>query len=218
MIAIIDYGAGNIHSVQNALEFIGVPSRLVSSADELAAADSAILPGVGSFADAMSCLDERGLTDAVRRFAAADKPLLGICLGLQLLFESSEESPGTAGLGILGGCVRRFPDMGLKIPQIGWNSLNILQPQGVFSAAKSGDCAYFVHSYYVDASDRSVVAVTAEYGVTFDAAVHRGNLYATQFHPEKSGDCGLNMLRQFARIAGESVAVGDNIKDEREVR
>jgi glutamine amidotransferase len=205
MIAIIDYGAGNLRSVRNALSAVGVESRTVSTPRELMESDSAILPGVGSFADAMDNLDRRGLSDAVRRFCGDDRPMLGICLGLQLLFESSEESPGAKGLGILRGCVRRFPDTGLKVPQIGWNTLNVLRPEGIFAGVKKGDCAYFVHSYYVDAADRSVVAVTSDYGVTFDAAVHRGNLYATQFHPEKSGECGLEMLRRFAVIAGEEV-------------
>lgn len=203
MIAIIDYGAGNLQSVQKALDFIGAKNLITDSKSEIEAADAVILPGVGSFGDAMDCLTKSGLLDTVRAAALSDTPFLGICLGLQMLFEKSEESVGVEGLSVLEGEVRRFPkEIGLKIPQIGWNSLEIVPDCPLYSGVPNGAYVYFVHSYYLTAKNRENVAATAEYGITFDASAMdvRKNLYATQFHPEKSGAVGLQILRNFAEL------------------
>ena len=204
MIGIIDYGAGNLKSVQNALDRIGADWYTVASTDEAAGADGLILPGVGSFGDAMEQLESSGLDGLLKAYAAEDKPLLGICLGLQLLFEYSEESPDIRGLGIFSGGFKKIPGGdGLKVPHIGWNSLDIKKPDGVFKGLSSGTFAYFVHSYYLDAADKSIVAATTEYGVSIDAAVERGNISACQFHPEKSGEDGMRILMNFVRRCNE---------------
>lgn len=203
MIAIIDYGAGNLQSVQKALDFIGAKNLITDSKSEIEAADAVILPGVGSFGDAMDCLAKSGLLDTVKAAALSDTPFLGICLGLQMLFEKSEESVGVAGLSVLEGEVRRFPkEIGLKIPQIGWNSLEIVPDCPLYSGVPNGAYVYFVHSYYLTAKNRENVAATAEYGITFDASAMdvSKNLYATQFHPEKSGAVGLQILKNFAEL------------------
>ena len=179
-IAIVDYGAGNLQSVKKALDFIGAPSVITKDAEAIRAADTVIAA------------------------AQSGKPFVGICLGLQLLFEASEESPGVAGLGVLRGNILRIPQKGgLKVPHIGWNSLAITQPKGIFRGVPQGAYVYFVHSYYLQAADASEVAARTEYGVSIDAAVQRGGLCATQFHPEKSGRVGLQILRNFAAMAGE---------------
>ena len=201
MIAIIDYGAGNLQSVKKALDYLGEPNLITAKSSEIEAADALILPGVGSFGDAMQSLTDSGLLETVRAAALSDTPFLGICLGLQLLFPESEESKGVKGLGVLPGKIIKFPgDMGLKIPQIGWNSINIREGCKLYAGVPQNAYVYFVHSYYLQAADPEVVAATAEYGVTFHASVadeaHR--LYATQFHPEKSGAVGLRILRKFA--------------------
>ena len=200
MIAIIDYGAGNLQSVKKALDYLGEPNLITAKSSEIEAADALILPGVGSFGDAMQSLTDSGLLETVRAAALSDTPFLGICLGLQLLFPESEESKG---LGVLPGKIIKFPgDMGLKIPQIGWNSINIREGCKLYAGVPQNAYVYFVHSYYLQAADPEVVAATAEYGVTFHASVadeaHR--LYATQFHPEKSGAVGLRILRNFAAM------------------
>lgn len=203
MIAIIDYGAGNLQSVHKALDFIGAENLITASKSEIEAADAVILPGVGSFGDAMDCLAKSGLTDTVKAAALSDTPFLGICLGLQMLFEKSEESVGIAGLSVLEGEVRRFPkEIGLKIPQIGWNSLEIAPDSPLYHGVPNGSYVYFVHSYYLAAKYKENVAATAEYGITFDASAAdvSKNLYATQFHPEKSGAVGLQILRNFAEL------------------
>ena len=200
MIAVIDYGAGNIQSVVKALRFIGCEPVLTSDPDVLDRADAAVLPGVGSFGDAMQQLHARGLVEPIRRFAASGKPFLGICLGLQLLFESSEESPGVEGLGILKGKILRIPDApGLKIPHMGWNSLTLREREGIFRSCSNAPYVYFVHSYYLKAEEDIVTART-EYGVSIDASVEKGNVFACQFHPEKSSETGLSILRNFIRI------------------
>ena len=201
-IGIIDYGAGNLKSVENALTRLGLSWRVYSAGSQLdGAADGLILPGVGAFGDAMHQLEERGFCQLLRAHAVAGRPLLGICLGLQLLFEYSEESPGVRGLGIFRGGFRRFPsDLGLKVPHIGWNRLEILKIDGIFRFVPADMYAYFVHSFYLDAQDRSVVAATTRYGVPVDAAVERGNISACQFHPEKSGEDGLQILKAFAEV------------------
>ncbi len=203
MIAIIDYGAGNLQSVKKALDYLGEPNLIAAKSSEIEAADALILPGVGSFGDAMQSLSDSGLLETVRAAALSDTPFLGICLGLQLLFPKSEESEGVKGLGVLPGKILKFPDdMGLKIPQIGWNSINMRADCPLYSGVPQNAYVYFVHSYYLQAEDPQVVAATAEYGVTFHASVadeaHR--LYATQFHPEKSGAVGLRILRNFAAM------------------
>lgn len=203
MIAIIDYGAGNLQSVKKALDYLGEPNLITAKSSEIEAADALVLPGVGSFGDAMQSLSDSGLLETVRAAALSDTPFLGICLGLQLLFPESEESKGVEGLGVLPGKIIKFPgDMGLKIPQIGWNSINIREGCKLFAGVPQNAYVYFVHSYYLQAEDPEVVAAKAEYGVTFHASVadeaHR--LYATQFHPEKSGAVGLRILKNFAAM------------------
>lgn len=179
-IAIVDYGAGNLQSVKKALDFIGAPSVITKDAEAIRSAD------------------------AVIEAAQSGKPFLGICLGLQLLFEASEESPGVAGLGVLQGKILRIPQKdGLKVPHIGWNSLSITQPEGIFQGISQDAYVYFVHSYYLQAADASEVAARTEYGALIDAAVQKGGLCATQFHPEKSGRVGLQILRNFAAMAGK---------------
>ena len=204
MIAVIDYGAGNLQSVVKALHFIGCDCTVTHRQEELLQADGAILPGVGSFADAMDCMNRSGATEAVRTFVASGKPLLGICLGLQLLFDSSEESPGAKGLGLLKGSITRIPSAGgtLKIPHMGWNSLSIAQRNGIFKDLPEEVYVYFVHSYYLQADDPAIVAARTQYGVSIDAAIQYRNLFATQFHPEKSGKVGLQILRNFAEMTG----------------
>ena len=201
MIAIIDYGAGNIQSVSKALAHIGCDCFVTRDKDEILKADSAVLPGVGSFGDTVDSLNKYGIKDAIREYIASGKPFLGICLGMQLLFPASEESPGAAGLGIYDGSISRIPNgEGLKIPHMGWNSLEINPKSRLFKGIEKNPYVYFVHSYFLHALDRELVAATAEYGVTIDAAVERGNVFATQFHPEKSGETGLQILRNFAEI------------------
>lgn len=203
MIAVLDYGAGNLQSVVKAFRFIGEETVVTGNPQRLKASSAAVLPGVGAFGDAMGCLERCGLVEPILDFIKSGKPFLGICLGLQLLFENSEEAPGVSGLGILKGGIHRIPAAdGLKIPHIGWNSLDLKERDGLFAGLESYPYVYFVHSYYLRADDRNAVSATTEYGVTIDAAVRRGNLCATQFHPEKSGRVGLQILRNFAGMIG----------------
>ena len=201
MIAIIDYGAGNLQSVKKAFDYLGVETAVTADPRVLSSAAAAVLPGVGAFGDAMAALRSLQLEEPIRHFIEQDKPFLGICLGLQLLFEGSEESPGVPSLGVLKGTIHRIPDgPGLKIPHIGWNSLRLLQKDGLFAGLEEEPYVYFVHSYFLRAEDRSVVSAKTEYGVAIDAAVRRGSLNAVQFHPEKSGKTGLAMLKNFAGL------------------
>ena len=204
MIAVIDYGAGNLQSVVKALRFIGCDCMITNNKQELLSANGAILPGVGSFGDAMDCMSRSGAADGVLSFVKTGKPLLGICLGLQLLFDSSEESPNARGLGLLKGSIRKIPDNNgtLKIPHMGWNSLELCRRDGIFQGLPDDPYVYFVHSYYLTAADESIVSAKTQYGTSIDAAVAFENIYATQFHPEKSGKLGLQILRNFAAIAG----------------
>lgn len=198
MVAIIDYGAGNLQSVKKALDFIGAESKITDNKDEINAASHIILPGVGSFADAMSCIRERGLEETIKKSADGSKHFLGICLGLQLLFKSSEESPGVKGLGVFKGDIVTIPkDNGLKVPHIGWNSVKLNQTNGIFEGIKDESYFYFVHSYYLKNSDEDIVAGTTEYGVPIQCAVQNGRVCATQFHPEKSSEVGLALLKNF---------------------
>lgn len=198
MTAIIDYGAGNLMSVKKALDYIGAKSGITSDPAEIEKADSVILPGVGAFGDAMDSMRSRRLDDAVKKAALSGKPFLGICLGLQLLFAKSDESPSVQGLSLLSGKITEIPkDLGLKVPHIGWNSIEIRENSRLFGGIPGGAYFYFVHSYYLNGADESDVAATTEYGVKIECAVERGNLFATQFHPEKSGEAGLQVLKNF---------------------
>ena len=201
MIAIIDYDAGNLKSVEKAFAFLGQETKITRSWKEILNADKVVLPGVGSFGDAMERLHQYELVPVIRDVAAQGTPFLGICLGLQLLFVSSEETPGVPGLGILPGKILRIPDTpGLKIPHIGWNSLEIREHARLFRGIENGAYVYFVHSYYLKAEDEAIVAASTEYGTTIHASVERDNVFACQFHPEKSSDVGLQILKNFAAL------------------
>lgn len=201
MIAIIDYDAGNLKSVEKALVSLGENPVISRDKDILLSADKVILPGVGAFGEAMEKLHQYGLVEVIQKVAEKGTPLLGICLGLQLFFESSQESEGVKGLGLLPGKIIRFPEtLGLKVPHMGWNSLNIKPEAKLFKGINSGEYVYFVHSYYLEAERQSDVAATAEYGLTFGASVERGNVFACQFHPEKSSDTGLKILKNFIEL------------------
>ena len=198
MIAIIDYGAGNLQSVEKALRHIGCSCTVTSKPQELMSAQAAVLPGVGAFGEAMASLRSRGLDSAIKSYVKTGRPLLGICLGLQVLFESSEESPGTEGLSLLPGKILRLPEnCGLKVPHIGWNSLDLKIPGWLLKGLPQEPYVYFVHSYYLQTKPELVCA-TAQYGAEIHAAVQSGNIAACQFHPEKSGSTGLSILRNFA--------------------
>lgn len=201
MIAMIDYEAGNIKSVQNALKFLGQETVLTRDRDLIWKADKVILPGVGAFGDAMDRIRDYDLEDVIHSVTEKGTPFLGICLGLQLLFEESEESPGAKGLGILPGKVSRIPEEeGRKVPQIGWNDLTYPKRGALFEDVPEGSYVYFVHSYYLHADDRDIVAAQTQYGVTIDASVEKDNVFACQFHPEKSERVGMQILRNFVKI------------------
>ena len=201
MIAIIDYDAGNLKSVEKALQSLGENPVITRDKEVLLAADKVILPGVGAFGDAMGRLHQYGLVDVIRQVVEKGTPFLGICLGLQLLFERSDESMGAEGLGVLKGEVLRIPDCeGLKIPHMGWNSLEIRPDSRLFAGIENGSYVYFVHSYYLKAADESAVAATTEYSTHIHAAVESGNVFACQFHPEKSSDVGLQILKNFISL------------------
>lgn len=199
LLGLVDYGSGNLRSVRRALEHAGGACVLAHSPDEAAKCDALVVPGVGSFGDCARQLREAGLWDFLREWLAADRPYLGICLGYQLLFESSEESPGVEGLGALKGKVIHFPKAsGLKIPHMGWNQLHITTPSDrLMAGLGQNPDFYFVHSYYPVPEDAAVITSTCDYGVEFASSVSRGNLSAVQFHPEKSQALGLSMLRNF---------------------
>ncbi len=198
MVAIIDYGAGNLHSVKNALDFIGAESIITNDRETILSADHVILPGVGSFGDAMECLKSSGLTDTVKEAANGSKPFLGICLGLHLLFESSEESPAVGGLGIFSGKVKKIPDCGLKIPHMGWNNIELAKNSRILPNDNS--FMYFVHSYYIEPKDETLISSHTEYGAKLAVSIEKGNIFAVQFHPEKSGTVGLEILKRFVNL------------------
>lgn len=201
MIGIIDYGAGNLKSVEKALVSLGEDVLVSGNGTELLKCDKVILPGVGAFGDAMNNLNKLGLTDTIRQIVSNNTPLLGICLGLQLLFEESMESEGVKGLGILPGKILRIPDKeGIKIPHMGWNSIEINPASKLFAGIPNQSYVYFVHSYYLKAANERVVAATTEYSTHIHAAVEHGNVFACQFHPEKSSDVGLRILKNFAEL------------------
>lgn len=200
MIAIIDYDAGNLRSVEKALKFLNEDVVVTRDSKEILSAEKVILPGVGSFGDAMKKLHSYNLVDTIKKVVCNNTPFLGICLGLQLLFERSDESPGVDGLGVLKGEVLRIPDAGLKIPHIGWNSLNLSGNGRLFKEIPENSYVYFVHSYYLKAKDENIVKASTEYAAHIHASVEKGNIFACQFHPEKSGDVGLKILKNFAEI------------------
>ena len=200
MIAVIDYGVGNLFSVEKALAALGAEVRVTNQADDLRAAEKLVLPGVGAFGDCMANFEATGLVPVLRELVAAGKPLLGICVGLQILFEGSEESPGVPGLGLLKGQVRRIEAPGLKVPHMGWNSLQIRaerEQTDLFKGLTEHPYVYCVHSYHAVPEDPAIVTATTDYGQTLTAAVAQGSIQATQFHPEKSGDVGQTILRNF---------------------
>ena len=201
MIAIIDYDAGNLKSVEKALQFLGQECVITRDFHEIKKADKVILPGVGSFGDAMSQLRKFELDKVIHEVAAEQKPFLGICLGLQLLFEGSEESDGVEGLHLLDGEIIRIPEQeGLKIPNIGWNSLDLQNNGRLFENLNGNPFVYFVHSYYLKAREESIVKATIEYSTHIHASVEKDNIFACQFHPEKSGTVGLQILSNFAKL------------------
>ncbi|MBE6075371.1 MAG: imidazole glycerol phosphate synthase subunit HisH [Selenomonas ruminantium] len=200
MIAIIDYGVGNLYSVQKAFAALGADAKITNQSADILAADKVVLPGVGAFGECMQKLTDSGLIPAIRACADSGKPLLGICVGLQILFEGSEESPGVRGLGLLQGMVRKIQASELKVPHMGWNSLSIVRPRrpvDLFAGLAANPYVYFVHSYHAVPDNPSVVTAWTEYGGKLTAAVASGGIQATQFHPEKSGDVGLQILKNF---------------------
>ncbi len=197
-IGIVDYGAGNLFSVRGGLAAAGARAALVKTSGEIAACDALVIPGVGAFGPAMRKLEPLRLT--IEEFASSGKPLLGICLGMQVFLESSDESPGVRGFGFFEGGVKRFPSS-VKIPQIGWNQLRFRGNCPLFRELKNGEYAYFVNSYYAKPKDEGVISADSNYGVRFASAVWRENVFATQFHPEKSGDTGIAMLKNFVELA-----------------
>lgn len=202
MVAIIDYDAGNIKSVEKALLYLGEEAVITRDRDAILRADRVILPGVGAFGDAMDKLRMYGLDKVIQEVVGQNTPFLGICLGLQLLFESSEESEGVEGLGILKGKVVRLPEESdLKIPHIGWNSLKYPNSGRLFTGIAEDSYVYFVHSYYLQAKDPSIVTATTEYGTLIHASVEQGNVFACQFHPEKSSEVGMQILKNFLTIS-----------------
>lgn len=205
MIAVIDYGVGNLRSVEKAFHYIGSEAVVTSDKEIILKADGVVLPGVGAFADAMDSLRKVQMVDTVKSIAKSDKPFLGICLGMQLLFDYSEEGgEKVEGLGVLRGSIRQLPaDMKLKVPHMGWNSIKVPGDSQLFKGLPQNPYVYFVHSYYLTAEDRSVVAATTDYGIEFDVAVAQGKTFATQFHPEKSGEIGLQILKNFVEVVNQ---------------
>ena len=201
MIAIIDYDTGNIKSVEKALRRLGQDVKVTRDREEILHADKVILPGVGSFGDAMEKLVNYGLKDVIYEVVDKNIPFLGICLGMQLLFERSDETPGVEGLGILKGEILRIPEtFGLKIPHMGWNSLNFHGNGKLFKGLPSEPYVYFVHSYYLKAEEEEIVTATAEYGTCIHASVEKGQVFGCQFHPEKSSDIGIQILQNFVEL------------------
>lgn len=209
MISIIDYDAGNIKSVEKAIQFLGEDVRITRDKNEILEADRVIMPGVGAFGLAMEKLRSYGLEDVIHQYVSTGKPFLGICLGLQLLFDESEESPGVKGLGLIKGKITKIPTeykadngniMTQKVPQIGWNSIEINPSSRLFKGISDGSYVYFVHSYYLTADNPEEVAAKTYYGTEIHAAVEKDNIFATQFHPEKSSDVGLKILKNFISL------------------
>ncbi len=201
MIAIIDYDAGNLKSVEKAFAHIGAECVVTRDKDVILNADKVVLPGVGSFGDAMEKLEKYDLIEVINQVVSKNTPFLGICLGLQLLFEESDETPGVKGLSILKGKIKRIPKVDdLKVPHMGWNSLKLSGDGKLFKGIEDGEYVYFVHSYYLEAEDEDIVKASTEYCTHIDASVEQGNVFACQYHPEKSSDAGLLMLKNFAEL------------------
>jgi glutamine amidotransferase len=205
MIGIVDYDIGNLRSVQKAFQHVGGEAVFVRTPEEISRVDALVLPGVGAFGDCVGSLAKSGMWDEVVAWAKSERPFFGICVGFQMLFDASEEAPGEKGLGIFPGEVRKFSGKhGLKIPQIGWNTVEVRQAGAtLLEGISSGDFVYFVHSYYAAPKDAAIIALETTYGDTFTSAIARGNLIATQFHPEKSQRAGLQMIRNFVALAAQ---------------
>ncbi|MDF2821922.1 MAG: imidazole glycerol phosphate synthase, glutamine amidotransferase subunit [Clostridiales bacterium] len=202
MIAVLDYGAGNLKSVEKALEHLGYDVIITSDPDEIMNSNALILPGVGAFGNAMKCLEDSNLIPIIKQKISEGTPFLGICLGMQMLFDESEETPGVNGLSILEGNIIRIPDKeGLKIPHMGWNSIQVKDGSKLFEGIDNESYVYFVHSYYLVAKNSEIVAATTNYSEDLQIAVEYKNIFATQFHPEKSGDIGLKILDNFAKMS-----------------
>ena len=197
MIVIIDYGVGNLHSVQKAVEHVGGKAVVTNDSETIMGADKVILPGVGAFKDGFDGLQKRNLVSVIKDYTTTGKPLLGICLGMQLLFEESEEQGIHQGLGLVPGRVIIFTDPSLKIPQIGWNTLTLKKESPLFSGLRTGDYVYFNHTYYCCPQENEDTLTSTDYGISFSSAVNRGNVYGVQFHPEKSQKIGLKILQNF---------------------
>jgi len=195
MIAIIDYGAGNLRSVKKAFDYLQIESQVVSNREQLADAEKVVLPGVGAFGAAVEKLQESGFYDSIRDWLKADRPFLGICLGMQLLFETSSESPGVKGLSIFEGVNLRFNSG--KVPQIGWNPVQIKKLSRLFDGIADGSYFYFLHGYFIAPANQYLVTATTEYGISYPSMIEQGNICAVQFHPEKSGDVGLKLLKNW---------------------
>lgn len=209
MIGIVDYGRGNLRSVEKALEKVGFEAAIMASPAELSLANGLILPGVGAFADAMQALAQAGWIEPLLQFARSGRPFLGICLGMQILFEVGEEHGEHAGLGLLAGRVVKFPQ-GRKVPHMGWNSLSIEQPALLMEGIPDESYFYFVHSYYAVPAEKRDIAATSDYGVVFPAVVGRDNIWGAQFHPEKSSPWGLNLLTNFGKWVNEDASLSGN--------
>jgi glutamine amidotransferase len=203
MIVIINYGLGNLHSVQKAVAHVGGDAVVTDDPQMILGADKVILPGVGAFADGMQGLESRGLVQVVQDAAAQRKPLLGICLGMQLLFEESEEKGCHEGLGLLPGKVVFFTQPGIKVPQIGWNQIEMVKPSALMNGLQDGDYVYFNHGYYCIPEETRDALTTTDYGVGFASSVERGNIFGVQFHPEKSQKVGLQILKNFVELSDE---------------
>jgi len=203
VISIVDYGMGNLRSVSKAFETQGFEVSVTSSPDDINKASGLVLPGVGAFGECMANLKRLGLIEPIKDYINSGRPFLGICLGFQILFEESEESPGVNGLGLFKGRVVRFPDFGerrIKVPQMGWNTINFVSGSGLLNSIPVGTWFYFVHSYYVDPEENGLSIITSNYGIEFTAAVEKDNVFACQFHPEKSGRYGLDLVKNFAEL------------------
>ena len=204
MVTLLDYGAGNVRSVINAIESLGETVKIVTRSEDILSAGKLVFPGVGAFGNMMRILREKEYIEPLRAYLQSDRPFLGICLGLQALFDGSEEAPDTKGLGLIPGMVKRF-DTDLSVPHIGWNGLRFRQPSGIFAGLQGGEKFYFVHSYHVVADDPEVVLTTTDYGYEFVSSIQKGRIIGTQFHPEKSGRAGLSLLENFLQQSAAPV-------------
>ncbi len=214
MITLLDYGAGNVRSVVNAIESLGESVKIVSDNSDIISAEKLVFPGVGSFGSMMRILNQKNYVDALKDYLTSGRPFLGICLGLQALFETSEEAPDINGLGLISGHVKRF-DIDLSVPHIGWNGINIKKPSSIFNGLGDDEKFYFVHSFYVAPEDDAVILTTTNYGSEFVSSIQKGSITATQFHPEKSGDAGINVLNNFLEAGDERNAAGFVSKETR---